>query len=85
MVIITDMSEDRAAIEARALLETRGLHTAAYKDGEPVTDDWFSKLENDKLFAALLALFYAALAGWQRKDVFGRKGRLNVVCPISKY
>ena len=44
------------------------------KDGEAVTDDWFSKLENNKLFAALLALFYAALAGWVWKTFSGAKG-----------
>jgi len=44
------------------------------KDGEPVTDDWYSKLENNKLFAALLALFYAALARWVWKTFTGAKG-----------
>jgi hypothetical protein len=43
------------------------------KDGDPVTDDWFSKLEDNKLFAALLALFYAALARWVWKTFTGAK------------
>lgn len=40
------------------------------KDGAAITGDWYSRLEQNKLIAALLGLFYAALAGWVWK-VFG--------------
>ena len=35
-----------------------------YKDGRVISADWYSKLENNKLIAALLGLLYAGLARW---------------------
>lgn len=43
------------------------------RDGAAITDDWYSKLENNKLISVLLGLFYAALGGWVYKTVLGSR------------
>jgi len=42
-----------------------------YKDGTTISGDWYSKLENNKLIAALLGLLYAGLARWVWKVFAG--------------
>jgi len=42
-----------------------------YKDGTAISGDWYSKLENNKLIAALLGRFYAGLARWVWKVFAG--------------
>jgi hypothetical protein len=45
------------------------------KDGVVVTDDWFTKLDNNKPLAALFALAFTGLAGWVwREFARGRSG-----------
>jgi hypothetical protein len=40
-----------------------------------VTDDWFTKLDNNKPLAALFALAFTGLAGWVwREFARGRSG-----------
>ena len=41
------------------------------RDGAAITGDWYSRLENNKLIAALLGLFYGALARWVWKVFLG--------------
>lgn len=60
-----DLNTDRLKLE----LSGTGF---VVKDGTPVTDDWLSKLENNKLLAALLALIYATLARWVWKAFTGK-------------
>ena len=43
------------------------------RGGAAITGDWYSKLENNKLIAALLGLFYATLARWVWKVFSGGK------------
>lgn len=54
----------------RVKLELAGS-AFVYKDGTAVSGDWYSKLENNKLIAALLGLLYAALARWVWKVFAG--------------
>jgi len=42
-----------------------------YKDGTAISGDWYTKLENNKLIAALLGLLYAGLARWVWKVFAG--------------
>jgi hypothetical protein len=47
------------------------------KDGTAVTDDWFTKLDNNKPLAALFAVAFSALAVWVWRQFARRGGDLD--------